>query len=96
MQALYALLDDTGMELLEMGLRFVLSNPDVATVLMGARSAEEVEQNVAAVRRGPLSPDLIARIDAIAARVPFRPFEEPAALGWLLGNPGVKTPGTMR
>ena len=47
---------------------------------MGARSAEEVEQNVAAVEKGPLPTDVLARLDEIAAMVPFRPFEEPFGL----------------
>jgi len=78
--ALYELLDETGMSLPEMGLRFVLSNPDVSCVLMGARSSEEVEENAAAVEKGALPEDLLQRLDEIAAMVPFRPFEEPFGL----------------
>ena len=69
------------MPLPEMALRFVISNDDVDTVLMGARSDAEVEQNVAAVEKGPLPPDLLARLDEIAATVPFRPFCEPFGMG---------------
>jgi len=89
--ALYSLLDDLKMPLPELGLRFVLSNPDVSTVLMGARSAEEVEQNVAAAGKGPLPRDVLKRLDEIAALVPFRPFEEPFALpfGKPYRGPGV-------
>ena len=78
--ALYAYLDELGMSLPEAGLRFVLSNPDVSCALMGARSRGEVEQNVSAVEKGPLSAGVIARLDEIAAMVPFRPFEEPFGL----------------
>ena len=78
--ALYELLDETGMPLPEMALRFAVSNTDVSTVLTGARSAEEVEQNVAAVEKGPLPKELLHRLDGIAAMVPFRPFEEPFGL----------------
>lgn len=77
---LYALLDETGMDIAEMGLRFVLSNPEVGCTLMGARSVAEVEQNIAAAQRGPLPAALLARLDQIAAQVPFRPCEEPAVL----------------
>ena len=77
---LYALVRDLGMPLPELALRFVLSNPQVSTALMGARSVAEVESNVAAVGRGPLPPDVLARIAEIAAMVPFRPFEEPFGL----------------
>lgn len=86
-RALYALLDECGMPLPELALRFVLSNPDIDCVLMGARSPEEVEQNVAAVEKGPLPAGLLKRLDAIAAMVPFRPFCEPFGLGWILGAP---------
>ena len=47
---------------------------------MGSRSPLEVEQNIAAAAKGPLSPAVIARIDEIAAMVPFRPFEKPFGL----------------
>jgi aryl-alcohol dehydrogenase-like predicted oxidoreductase len=78
--ALYEYLDEIGLSLPEAGLRFVLSNPDVSCVLMGARSVEEVEQNAAAVEKGPLPREVLVRLDAIAAMVPFRPFEEPFGL----------------
>ena len=77
---LYRLIDDIGIPLPELGLRFVISNPNISTTLMGARSAAEVEENVAAVNRGPLPPDLLARLQEVADMVPFRPFEEPFSL----------------
>jgi len=79
-QALYALLDEVGLGIAEVALRFVISNPEVSTVLMGARSVEEIEQNVAAVEKGPLPAEMLRRLDEIAAMVPFRPFEEPFGL----------------
>ncbi len=84
---LYAFVNEVGMPLPELALRFVISNPAVHTVLMGARSAAEVEQNTAAISRGPLPDDVLRRLDEIAARVPFRPFGEPFGLGWALANP---------
>jgi len=74
---LYALLDETGMDIAEMGMRFAIGNPDVSCVLTGARSPGELEANCAAVEKGPLPNDITAKIDEIAALVPFRPFEEP-------------------
>lgn len=76
-RTLYALLDELGMPIHELALRFVLSNPDISTTLMGARSVAEVEANVAAAEKGPLPSDVLARVQEIAAMVPFRPFEEP-------------------
>lgn len=78
--ALYAFLDELGMSLPELALRFVISNPDISCMLSGARSREEIEQNVAAVEKGPLPTDVLRRLDEIAAMVPFRPFEEPFGL----------------
>jgi aryl-alcohol dehydrogenase-like predicted oxidoreductase len=80
LQALYAFLDEINLPIAEVGLRFVISNPHISCVLMGARSPQEVEQNVAAVEKGPLPADVLARLDEIAAMVPFRPFEEPSVL----------------
>ena len=75
--ALYDLADEIGIALPELALRFAISNPDVSCVLTGARSLREIEQNVAAVEKGPLSDDVLAKLSKIAAMVPYRPFEEP-------------------
>ncbi len=89
--ALYEFLDEIDIPLAELGLRFVLSNPHISCVLTGSRSPEEVEQNVAAAQKGPLTPEILARLNEIAAMVPFRPFEEPAGLpfGREYRGPGV-------
>ncbi|MBT3268464.1 aldo/keto reductase [Candidatus Poribacteria bacterium] len=80
LKALYAVLDDTGLSLPEMSLRWVLSNPDISMTLTGSRSVEEVEQNVASVEKGPLPSDILGRLDEIYAMLPYRPFEEPVTL----------------
>jgi len=87
---LYALVADLEMSLPELALRFVLSNPDVSTTLMGARSVVEVEQNVQSVEKGPLSQDVLDDLQEIADMVPFRPFEEPFGLPF---NRPYKGPG---
>ena len=89
--ALYEFLDEIDVPIAELGLRFVLSNPHISCVLTGARSPEEVEQNVAAAQKGPLTLKILRRLDEIAAMVPFRPFEEPAGLPftWEYRGPGV-------
>jgi aryl-alcohol dehydrogenase-like predicted oxidoreductase len=78
--ALYELLDDLQMPLPELAMRFVISNPDISLTLTGARSQTEVEQNVAAVEKGPLPDAVLERVNAIAQMVPFRPYEEPFGL----------------
>ncbi len=92
---LYALADECGLSIPELALRFVISNPDIHCALMGARSPEEVEQNVRTVEKGPLPKALLGKLDEIAAMVPFRPFNEPFGMGWILGNPSAyKGPGS--
>ena len=83
----YALVEELKMPLPELALRFVISNPDVHCVLMGARSPQEVDQNAASIAKGPLPKDILKKLDEIAAMVPFRPFGEPFGLGWVIGNP---------
>jgi aryl-alcohol dehydrogenase-like predicted oxidoreductase len=90
-QALYALVDEIGMPLPELAQRFVLSNPEISTMLIGARSVEEVKLGVAAAEKGPLPTELLDRVQEIADMVPFRPFEEP--FGCQLGRPEYRGPG---
>lgn len=77
MLSLYALSDRVGIPVPELALRFVLSNPNIDTVLSGSRSAEEIEANWHIAEKGGLPEDLLAELSEIAAMVPFRPFEEP-------------------
>jgi aryl-alcohol dehydrogenase-like predicted oxidoreductase len=52
------------MTMAEMALRFILSNPDVSTVIPGMRKARNVESNTAASGAGPLPPELITQLRA--------------------------------
>jgi aryl-alcohol dehydrogenase-like predicted oxidoreductase len=81
----YRLLDQAGMSIVELCLRFAVSNPDASTILIGPKTAEQVEQSVLAVTKGALPSDVRTELDRIAALVPFRPFEEPMILP--LNNP---------
>jgi aryl-alcohol dehydrogenase-like predicted oxidoreductase len=78
--AFYAFLDELGMPIVELALRFALSCTGLGSILIGPKTAEQVEEAVAAVARGPLPADVLARLDVLAAMVPFRPFEEPMIL----------------
>ncbi len=51
-----------GLSLPEMALRFVISNPDVTTVIPGMRRVASVRANVAAEAAGPLDPALMAAL----------------------------------
>lgn len=77
---LYALLDDIKMSVAEVALRYLISDDAISTVLVGARSEDEVTENVCTVKKGPLGKDVLAELDRIANMVPFRPFAEPYSL----------------
>jgi aryl-alcohol dehydrogenase-like predicted oxidoreductase len=46
----------------EMALRFILNNPDVATIIPGMRTVKHVESNLAASDQGPLDAELHAKL----------------------------------
>jgi aryl-alcohol dehydrogenase-like predicted oxidoreductase len=48
--------------------RYALSVPGVATVVLGVKNRAELRECLAAAERGPLDPELVARIDAAASR----------------------------
>jgi aryl-alcohol dehydrogenase-like predicted oxidoreductase len=48
----------------EMALRFILSNPDVSTIIPGMRKLKNTEMNIATSDAGGLSPDLIEKLRA--------------------------------
>jgi aryl-alcohol dehydrogenase-like predicted oxidoreductase len=78
--AYYDLLDQSGLTPVEMGLRFALSNPAISSIPIGCKSIEQLETSVKAIEQGPLSTDILNRLDQIAVMLPYRPFEEPMIL----------------
>jgi aryl-alcohol dehydrogenase-like predicted oxidoreductase len=50
------------MTMTEMALRFILSNPNVSTVIPGMRKSRYVEANVAASEAGPLPDELLTKL----------------------------------
>jgi aryl-alcohol dehydrogenase-like predicted oxidoreductase len=52
----------TGSTMPETALRFILSNPDVSTVIAGMRRPAHVRSNLAASDAGPLAADLLAQL----------------------------------
>ena len=75
-RALYRLLDETGMGIVEMAIRFVISNPSVDCVLTGSSNEAQFMENYLAVEKGPLPADILQELDKIYAMVPFRPSLE--------------------
>jgi predicted aldo/keto reductase-like oxidoreductase len=51
----------------DMAVRYVLSNPDVDTILCGMNKPSDVDDTVASAERDPFTRDQIARIDAFIA-----------------------------
>jgi aryl-alcohol dehydrogenase-like predicted oxidoreductase len=95
-EALYKLLDELHLPIHEVAIRFIISNPDIATVVVGARSVAEIEANVEAAEKGPLPADVLAELDHIADLVPFRPFEEPGGAFGLPFRRPYKGPGPLQ
>jgi len=48
--------------LAEMAQRFVISNPNVTTMLVGYSTLDQLDQAIAAVAKGPLSPAILQKI----------------------------------
>jgi aryl-alcohol dehydrogenase-like predicted oxidoreductase len=53
-----------GMTLPQLSLRFILSNPDVGTTIIGMRKLAHVEENIAVSDAGPLDKTLLQKLKA--------------------------------
>lgn len=62
---IYELSDETGMSLSEMGIRYLLSDPHVSTVIPGPRSVKELNENLEAALKGPLPQEILDRLDQL-------------------------------
>ena len=49
----------------QLALQFVLAHPAVTTVIPGAKTVQQLEQNVAVGHMAPLSKEILASIDEI-------------------------------
>jgi len=70
---LYDIQSECGLSLVELSIRFILGEPSVSTILVGAARPEEIEQSVAAAEAGPLPPDLQQALEEIGLEQPH-PF----------------------
>ncbi len=77
---LYEYVRDLDMPISVLGLRYMMSNPDISSVLMGVGNIKELEENARTINAGPLDDEIIEKINEIADLVPFRPYEEPYKL----------------
>jgi aryl-alcohol dehydrogenase-like predicted oxidoreductase len=56
-----------GLPLAELALRWLLGSPDVGSLLLGASTVDQLEQNLAAAAAGPLPADVVAACDEVGA-----------------------------
>jgi len=67
---LAALASASGMTLPELALRYMLSQAGVASVVVGAETAQQASENAFWASRGPLSADLVDAVDAAVVDLP--------------------------
>src|SRR5581483_5237881 len=78
-QRLGEIAEQAGMPLIEMSLRFVTSHPAVTAAIIGPRTMEQLESQLAALERPVLPGELLDRIDEVVAR---GTHVNPADTGW--------------
>ena len=62
---LYAIHQETGISLAALAMRFLLADVDIASVIPGAATVEQLEENVGCAALGRLSSDVHSRLDAL-------------------------------
>ena len=72
LDALEVVAAETGKTVPQVAINWILSRPTIATVLVGARDEQQLEENLGAIGWS-LSPDAIARLDAASAVTPPYP-----------------------
>lgn len=69
-QRLTLIAEDSGLSLMELALRYILSLPGITSVLTGVETKEQVEQNLVMFSRGRLSEDILSAIHQDATELP--------------------------
>ena len=64
---------ETGKTVPQIALNWLLQRPTVASVILGARNEEQLEQNLGAVGWN-LTPEQVARLDAASEQTPIYPY----------------------
>jgi D-threo-aldose 1-dehydrogenase len=62
---LYKLHDDCGLSLVELGIRYLLGDSTISTIVVGAANLEEIKQSTEAASRGALPADLHEAIEGL-------------------------------
>jgi len=63
--AAYDLSEETGISLVELAMRYVAGMPEIHTHIAGARERAHLEANITSVLKGPLPPEIVAKIESI-------------------------------
>lgn len=66
-EALKAIASDSGMSLVEVSFRWLLSKPTVSSILLAGSSVEQLSQNIEFVGKGRLDPQLVEALDETTA-----------------------------
>ncbi len=67
---LTALAERHGISLAALAFRYVLSLPGVSSLVVGVETPAQLESNLSLFRAGPLSPDLVARVQSCVPDLP--------------------------
>ena len=62
---IYSIQKEAGLSLVELGIRYLLADPGVNTIPVGAATPAEIEASVAAAEQGPLPSTLHAALEAL-------------------------------
>lgn len=65
---IYDLQRESGMSLPEMGVRYIAAQPDIDTIIIGAKVPEEITECVQAAEKGPLPADLTQEIEGLSVK----------------------------
>ena len=68
-EELAAIARDAGKTLVELALQWLLSQPQVDSIILGASRLEQLEENLKACEGGPLNESILARCDAVWTRL---------------------------
>ncbi len=66
-ERLIKLAETTGISIAALTVRFLLADREVATILIGASTPEELEESVVAAQAGPLPPDIHQTVAALSS-----------------------------
>lgn len=69
-QRLTSIAEASGLSLMELALRYILSLPGITSVLTGVETQEQVQQNLAMFSKGKLSEDIMSAINQNRAELP--------------------------